>query len=229
MNYYYDPKERDRIAEARESFSGRLLTNSQFDEAMMITGILEREIHRSGSFKDKLGDYAYAMARSEKMDAVKAETIVRDLFKARTGQTMNQMREGLAERQDKLPKEALDKAYQYAADIGDMVRDGNKMSFYRAYAHQAEALAREFNVTDAGAKDMMHRTFKETEDRELFDWGKELDDQYYRPQIDAEKKEREEARDKSSRSRSSDGGEQPRSARGSYHAQSRGGPSRPRP
>ena len=229
MNYYYEPKERDRIAEARESFSGRLLTNSQFDEAMMITGILEREIHRSGSFKDKLGDYAYAMARSEKMDAVKAETTIRDLFKARTGQTMNQMREALAETQSKLPDEAFDKAYQYAADIGDMVRGGNKMSFYRAYAHQAEMLAREYNTTDAGAKDMMHQTFQEAEDRELFDWGKQLDEQYYRPQIEAEKKEREQNR---SHSDERSAGDQSGSRSGTYKRQHRSAAraqTRPRP
>lgn len=230
MNIYFDPKEQARMSEARESFSGRLLTNAQFDEAMIVTTILEREIAKSGSFKEKLGDYAYAMSRSEKMDVMKAETIIRDLFKARTGQTMNQMREELMEREKTMPRDARDKAYQYAADIGDMVRDGNKMSFFRAQAHQAEMLAREFRITDAGARGIMAEAFKAAEGRELADWGKELDDQHYRPQIEAEKAERE----KTSRSKGeaesparSDADSSP--SRGSYHQPPRRNSSRPRP
>jgi len=53
----------DRRISARENFSGRLLTEPQFDEAMAITGIIEREIQRTGTFKEKLGDYAHAFAR----------------------------------------------------------------------------------------------------------------------------------------------------------------------
>jgi len=145
MNYFYDPKENERVAHARESFSGRLLTDPQFDEAIAITGIVEREIKRSGAFKDKLGDYAYAFARSEKFDAMKSETIIRDLFKERTGQTMNQMREALAERESKLTDEQRQNAYQHACDIGPMIENGNKISFNRAFAHQAQFLATELS------------------------------------------------------------------------------------
>ena len=60
MNYFLEPKEQERLLVARESFSGRLLTDAQFDEAMAITGIIEREIQKIGAFKEKLGDYAYA-------------------------------------------------------------------------------------------------------------------------------------------------------------------------
>ena len=37
MNMYFDPKETDRVAQARDSFAGRLLTDTQFNEAMAIT------------------------------------------------------------------------------------------------------------------------------------------------------------------------------------------------
>ena len=85
MNRPTTPNARPGLDVARESFSGRLLTNAQFEEAMAITGIIRREIQNSGSFKEKLGDYAHAFARTEKFDVMKAETIIRDLFKARTG------------------------------------------------------------------------------------------------------------------------------------------------
>ena len=51
MNYFYNPKEQERMLEARESFSGRLLTDAQFDEAMALTGIIEREIRKNGAFR----------------------------------------------------------------------------------------------------------------------------------------------------------------------------------
>jgi hypothetical protein len=63
----------ERLAAARESFSGRLLSDAQFKEAIAITGIIEREIHCSGTFKEKLSDYSYAFARTERFDAAKAE------------------------------------------------------------------------------------------------------------------------------------------------------------
>jgi hypothetical protein len=188
MNSLYEPKENKRVAAARESFSGRLLTDRQFDDVMAITGIIEREIKASGAFKDRLGDYAYAFARSEKsVDPVKAETILRDLFKERTGQTMNQLREELVKREDAITDEHRAQAYARACEIGDMMENGVKLSFHRAQAHQAQQLAEEIQVTDACAKRLMNEEFKAAEGSELYDWGKELDERFYRPQIDAEK------------------------------------------
>ncbi len=177
----------------RESFSARLLSNAQFDEAMAITGILEREILKSGSFKDKLGDYAYAMARSERMDVSRAETVLRDLFKERTGQTMNQMREALAERDGDLNSQVNDDAYSLAIAISDIMEQGEKLCFFRAFADQAESLARQHDITDAMAKKLMREVFEETEEQPLLDWGKELDENIYRPQIDAERTKRSQA------------------------------------
>ncbi len=215
MNVVYDNQERERILKARESFSGRLLTDSQFDEAMAITGVIEREIRETGTFKEKLGDYAHAFARTEKFDALKGEEIIRDLYQARTGQSMNQLREHLRTRETNLfgrkqntdsgntEKESIqpqlsqtDKnlAYQYASDIGAIIEKGNKMSFYRAYAHQGSELAKEFEITEVAARRLMNDEFKMTEKHNLYDWGKELEEKYYKPQIQAEKEARDKAR-----------------------------------
>lgn len=187
MENFYEPKEQERVLAARESFSGRLLTDAQFDEAMSVTGIIEREILKSGSFKEKLSDYAYAFARTENFDAGKAETVLRDLFKARTGQSMNQIREELADREDKLTPKQKSMARDYAKAVGEMIKDGDKINFNRAFAHQAQQLAGELNITDAGAKRLMKDEFKAAEGKELYDWGKEMETQFYRPQVEAEK------------------------------------------
>jgi hypothetical protein len=193
----YEPKEMNRVLEARESFSGRLLSDAQFDEAMAVTGIIEREIRKNGAFKEKLGDYAYAFSRTEKFDPMKGETILRDLFKARTGQTMNQMREGFAERENKLTKTQTGQAYDYALAVGKMIEDGDKISFHRAFNHQAAQLANELRITDAAAKRLMKEEFKAAEaDLDFYEWGKDIEDRFYRPQIEAEKEQRERSQER---------------------------------
>lgn len=201
MNMYYDPKEKGRVAEARESFSGRLLTDPQFNEAMAITGILENEIKKSGTFKEKLSDYANAFARTEKFDVMKAETTLRDLFKARTGQSMNQLREALVEKEESLPETIDERAKDVTRGIRDMIKDGEKMPFHRAYDHQAGLLADEFGITNAGAKRIMTEAFRQNAEGELYEWGKGLEEKYYRPQIEAEKAERQQTREKSTPTR----------------------------
>lgn len=203
MNYFYNGKENERVAEARESFSGRLLSDAQFDEAMAITGIIEREIRKSGAFKEKLGDYAYAFSRTEKFDPGKAEIVIRDLFQARTGLTMNQTREELIAREEKLPKQQKSLALEYAQAVGTMIREGDKISFSRAFSHQAQQLADELKITDAGAKRLMKEEFAAVEDRDLYEVGKELEGQFYRPQIEAEKQARERTREQEQGSESS--------------------------
>ncbi|UES36691.1 hypothetical protein [Roseibium aggregatum] len=197
MNHIYDPKEMERMAVARESFSGRLLTDSQFDEAIAITGIIEREINKSGAFKEKLQDYSFAYARTEKFDQMKAETIVRDLFKARTGMTMNQMREKLKSNEEALSQQQKQTAFGYARDVEAMVRDGHKMSFYRASAHQAQQMAVNLNITELSAKRLISEAFSVQNGRDFYEWGKDLDTQYYRPQIEAEKQRSQQPRQQS--------------------------------
>lgn len=203
MKYQYEPREAQRLAEARESFSGRLLTDAQFDESIAITGIIEREIKKSGSFKEKLGDYAYAFSRTENFDAGKAETVLRDLFKARTGQSMNQMREDLAAREDKLIDREKSTAFENALAVGAMIETGEKMSFNRAFAHQGQMLAEDLGITDAGAKRLMKEEFKAAQGVDLYDWGKELEEKFYRPQIEAEKERSSDRTERSSSRRDS--------------------------
>lgn len=187
-----------RQQQARESFSGRLLTNTQFDEAVAITGVIEREIHRSGSFKDKLGDYAYAFARSERFDAMKAETIIRDLFKERYGQTMNGLREGLIEREEKLTEDEVARGYDHALSIGEMVEKGDKLTFNRALAHKSEQYAKDLGITHIKARSLMAEQFEAAEGQSLYDWGKQLDEDNYRAQIEAEKEGRTRSEERGS-------------------------------
>ena len=184
----YDPDVNN--ANVRESFSARMLTDPQFDECMAITSIIGREIRHSGTFKEKLGDYSYAFARSQKMDATKAETIVRDLFKERTGQTMNQMREKLIKGEEKISDDHRQKAYQSACDISNLMEQGDKLTFHRTLTTQAQSLAKDFGITDKAARRIMSDEFNKAEGTKLYDWGKELDEQIFRPQIDAEKNKR---------------------------------------
>lgn len=156
-------------------------------------------IQETGKFIDCLGDFAGALARTERFDIMKANSIIRDQFKIITGVTMNQMRKALMENEQKLfdrennPAEGeRQKAYMAANEAGRMVKEGNKMSFHRAFAHEAAQLATELNITDVGAKKFINEVFEETENQPFRKYGKELDEKYFRPQIRAEQKERRE-------------------------------------
>ncbi|HMR34518.1 MAG TPA: hypothetical protein PKA09_26415 [Geminicoccus sp.] len=189
--------ERDnRIAEARQSFSGKSLTDSQFAESWSLAGVMARNIRASGSFHEKLTDYAHAFARSEKFDAVKGETIIRDIFKARYGVTMNQMREGFVEREAEVRDSAREQALVHARDIEALISQGETMPFYRAYDRASGKLAETFGITQAAAKTMMKDAYREIEGRELYETGKALEDQHHRPKAEAEQAKREEARER---------------------------------
>ncbi len=202
MNMMFNPDEMKRIGEARESFSGLLQTERQFQDTTAIVGIVKRRIQETGKFKDCLNDFSNALARNDShLDVMKADSIIRDQFKIITGVTMNQMRETLMENEQKLfdresnPAEGERQlAYNAANRIGQTVEQGNKITFNRAYSYEASQLATELNITDGGAKKLMAETFKETDNQELREWGKELDDKYYRPQVEAEKQQRKEER-----------------------------------
>lgn len=198
--------EADRLIAARESFSGRLLTDRQFDEAIAITRIMERGIHQTGTFREKLGDYAYAFARTEGFSAIKAEETIRDLFKLRTGQSMNQMREALViregdfftegdrmdeHRQPRLTTDQQTQALVAARGVGEMMRTGDKISFHRAYTHQGRELAESLGTTERAACRLMSHAFETVEGKSLHDWGKTIEDQHYRVQVDAEKRARQ--------------------------------------
>lgn len=180
----------DREKATRESFSGRMLTNRLHADFVAVTKIIERGIHESGTFVDQLGDYSYAIARSQRFDAVKAETILRDLFRERTGQTMNQLREQLTKREENLTPAEKSRGLIYGAEIADILERGDKLTFSRVLAEQAERYGDELGITHAKARSIMAEAYEAVEDGSFYDWGKELDKRFFQAQVDAEKAER---------------------------------------
>lgn len=195
MNDLFDPKENEKLFAARESYTGRGLTESQFEEAWSLTGVLARGIKKSGSFHEKLTDYAHAFSRTEKFDAMKGEVILRDLFKTRYGQTLNAMREGLASREKALPDAIKEEALTYARQIEPLIRDGATMPFFRAYDRAGAAFADHAGITESTAKKLMTDAYRDVEKRELYEIGKALEAKYHVPARDAEREQRDASRE----------------------------------
>jgi len=181
--------------EVRQSNTGRKLSGSQSDESKSVAEIINRGIRKNGKFREKLTDYSHAFARGEKFDAMKAEMIIRDQFKAQYGETMNQMRLGLKDRQENLPETAGRDALEYARMIEPLIRDGETMPFYRAYDYVGGALAEKLNITETGAKELMTNAFREIEGRELYEFGKALEKKFIVSEREAEQRTREVKRD----------------------------------
>ncbi len=175
-----------RVQAARESFSGSSLTQSQFKEAWAISGILNREINKTGSFKDKLTDYAHAYARSERFDALRGETILRDIYTARFEMSLNQTREGLLAREEALPDTARARALTCAETIGELIQKAPTQPFYQAYDRAAVTLAKELNITQSGAKSLMKDEYQANHGRDLYEVGKEIEAAYHKPVREAE-------------------------------------------
>ena len=182
----------DRLMQARESFTGKTLTDGQFEEAYALAGVMERSIRTSGSFVEKLGDYAHAFARSERFDATRGEVIIRDMFKARYGVTMKQMRDGLMTREAEVKDSMAEAAIEHARGIEPLVRDGETMPFYRAFDRQAAKMATTFGITQAGAKTMMKDSYEKVEGRALYDTGKALEEKYHLPKREADRQRHRE-------------------------------------
>ena len=194
MNDLFDPKESEKLLKARESFTGRGLTDSQFEEAWSLTSVLARGIKKSGSFHEKLTDYAHDFSRTEKFDAMKGEVILRDLFKSRYGQTMNAMREGLAAREKQIGETENETALTYARQIEPLIRDGETMPFFRAYDRAGAAFADHAGITESTAKKLMTDSYRDVEKRELYETGKALEEKYHAPVKEAERQQRETER-----------------------------------
>lgn len=168
--------------DARSSFTGQRLTEAQFDEVWALSGIMRRSIEKTGSFKEKLGDYAYAFARTEKFDAIKGEEIIRDIFKARHGQTMNQMREGLMAREELARQQQTQVALAAAYSIEGLIKEAETMPFYKAFDQAGHHMAKTLDITENGAKAMMKEAFLAAENRDLYESGKALEAQYRPPE-----------------------------------------------
>lgn len=180
--------------EARESYTGKTLTNGQFGEAWALSGVMNRTIRKTGSFVEKLADYSHAFARSERFDALKAETIIRDMHKARYGQTMNELREEYLDREERLREDAKDFALEHAQEIEPLIRDGQTMPFYRAYDQAACHMATKLSITEAGAKDFMKSAYREAHGVELYEAGKAWEKQYHDPVRQAARQVRSQSR-----------------------------------
>jgi len=188
--------------ETRQGSTGKKLSDSQYDESKSVAEIMRRGIRKNGKFREKLTDYSHAFARGEKFDAMKAEMIIRDQFKEQYGETMNQMRLGLKERQENLPETAGRDALEYARMIEPLIRDGETMPFYRAYDYVGGAFAEKLNITETGAKELMTTAYREIEGRELYEFGKALEKKFNVPEREAEQQTREVKRNqKQSRKR----------------------------
>ncbi|AXX98094.1 hypothetical protein [Profundibacter amoris] len=188
-----DATNRETIKKARESFTGQNLTESQADIVAGLTGIIDRHIHKTGSFREPLTDYAHAFARSEKFDAMKGEMIIRDFYKARYGRTMNTTRETLLENEKNLPETAREQALQAARQTLDAISKGKTEPFYKSYDREGSALARELSITESGAKHLMSECYQSVEGRALYEAGKKLEEKYHRPNAEAARQERIEA------------------------------------
>jgi len=185
--------------EARTGFTGKTLTHTQFDEVWSIAGIIKRNIEKTGSFVEKLSDYSHAFARTERFDQLRGETIIRDIFKDRYEISMNQMREDKLERDKNLPENARSVAQEEAYRVLDLIRDGETQPFYRAYDTSAYNVADVLNITESKSKELMKDTFYESEGRDLYEVGKEIEKEFHEPAREAarEKYKQEKANSKS--------------------------------
>lgn len=191
----------DTLKAARETFSGKAMTEMQLRQAHAIAGIMHAEINRSGSFREPLTDYAHAFARNEKFDALRGEKIIRDIYSARYGQSMNQTREGLKAAEENLPDNARTRALDCAESIGLLIQAAPTQPFYQAYDRVAVTLSGEFGITQKAAKTMMAEAFEKQHGKDLYTHGKEIEEAYYKPvrevEIAARKAEQLETRSQS--------------------------------
>jgi hypothetical protein len=185
--------------DARTGFTGKTLTHSQFDEAWDIANIIKRNIEKTGSFVKKLADYSYTFSRDEQFDQLRGETILRDLFKDRYGVSMNQMREGFMEREKNLSENARSVAREAAYQTLDLIRDGETQPFYRAYDTAGYGVTEVLHITESKAKELMKDTFYESEGRDLYEVGKEVEKEFHEPAREAarEKYKQEKVNSKS--------------------------------
>lgn len=171
---------------ARESFSGKTMTETQLRKTAAIADILHAEIQRSGSFKEPLTDYAHAFARGEKFDALRGETMIRDVYAAKFGKTMNQAREGLIAAEKALPAHAKTRALACAESIEGLIQALPTQPFYMAYDRAGTSLAQEFGITQVAAKTMIKEAYQEHHGRDLYEHGKQVEDLHHRPVREAE-------------------------------------------
>lgn len=195
MNTIYDHLEFGAVAECRNGFHTNYMTDPQFEMFVPMCAMLNREIHKSGSFFELLENLAFVASKNERyINADKAEDILRGLFKDLFGTTPDGLRQTLAKNLEALSDDQKALGYEFAKAALALVEEGDKIPFHRAFAQQAAIMATELSITDYAAKQIMSEQFEAHEEREFYETGKETEDKFYRPQIEAEKRKRQSRR-----------------------------------
>lgn len=184
----------ENITNARTSFAGKRLTESAYADVEAITGIIDREIVKSGKFQEKLTDYAHAYARTARIDASKAEITIRDIYKAQYGHSMNDRRKQLMSNEERLTDIQRQSALQPAQKVGESIRSGIKVPFYIALDTQATKFSNQLDITENKAKVLMAEAFEQSTGQKFYDHCKALEKQFYTPQIEEEKAQHTESR-----------------------------------
>lgn len=176
----------DTLAAARESFSGKGMTETQLRQATAIADIIHAEIQQSGSFIEQLTDYSHAFARSERFDAMRAEKMIRDIYSATHGQSMNQTRESFAANEDALRDSQDTTILTHAESVLQIIQDGPTAPFYKAQDQAAVSLASKLSITQNGAKAMMKDAFAAKHGEDLYERGKAAEAAYHKPVREAQ-------------------------------------------
>ena len=164
---------------ALQSYSGQRMTNAEFEDAYAICGIIAREIKRSGSFFEARENYAFSFSKGKKISTEQAQDALGDVFKARHGQTMNEMREAVIAQDQKVTAKM---AAPYAEKVGQLIQEGETMPYYKALDQSSAEMAGAHGMTQNHAKSLM----KEAKG-DLYDLGKELQAAYHEPAVAARK------------------------------------------
>jgi hypothetical protein len=178
------------VEETRKKHTSKWLTSSQFDELHLMVQILDREIRRSGTFKEKLLDLAHDHARSHRYEPVQAETMLRDLYFATYGISLHQRHTWMVEGEKKLGDQLKEKALEAANTVPSRIKDGNTLPAYRAIDDGAVDLASDLYITERTAKRAMFEAYKEATGKDLYRLAKELEEEHHVPVREKERLQR---------------------------------------
>ncbi len=199
MNTPINHQEPNRQA-ARESYTGSRLTEARLDTAISIAEIIRRDIQKTASFINPLTDYANTFAGRDAVDASREERILRDIYTACYGESMNATRERLLE-QEKIARETgTEDALTRARSIGPMIQDGDTMPYYLADDRVTYAMAQDYGIAETAARSMIHEAFERAEGKGLREHGKSLEEQHHRPVREAQRAARQADRQQWQRS-----------------------------
>ncbi|WP_299870531.1 hypothetical protein [uncultured Hoeflea sp.] len=187
------------VEEVRKTHTSKRLTSSQFDELHLMVQILDREIRRSGTFKEKLLDLAHDHARSHKYDPVQAETMLRDLYAATYSITLNQRLTSLMEGEKEMGAQLREKALEAANTVPSRIKDGDTLPAYRAIDDGAVDLANDLKITERTAKRAMFDSYEQATGNDLYRVAKDLEEEHHVPVREKERLQRRLAERKEQR------------------------------